>query len=70
MVAPRASKGAIKDAVRHRYGVKPVAVTVQRYAGSEVRYGRHYGTTKGFKKAIVTLEKGQTIDVLKSSEKE
>ena len=69
-VAPRASKGAIKDAVQHRYGVKPVAVTVQRYEGSTVRFGRRFGVTKGFKKAIVTLPKGQTIDVMKSGGQE
>ena len=69
IVAPHAPKGAIADAVRSRYGVAPASVTVQRYAGTAVRFGRREGTTKRFKKAIVTLPKGQTIDVLKAGEK-
>ena len=69
IVATHAHKGAIADAVRSRYGVAPASVTVQRYAGTAVRFGRREGTTKRFKKAIVTLPKGQTIDVLKAGEK-
>lgn len=69
LVAPSASKGAIAEAVRRRWGIKPVAVTVQRYEGNAVRFGRRIGVQNDFKKAIVTLPKGQTIDVLKAGEK-
>ena len=62
-VAPGANKIAIKKAVKAVYGVDPTDVAVMRVLGrpSRSRYGK--GRRKHWRKAIVTLKKGQTIEV-------
>ncbi|MFA6304337.1 MAG: 50S ribosomal protein L23 [Patescibacteria group bacterium] len=62
-VYPGANKGQIKKAIEAVYGVKPVKVNIVRLPGKSVRYGKVTGTTKDQKKAIVTLRKGETIEV-------
>lgn len=62
-VAPRANKIEIKKAIEQLYGVSPIAVNVIRMRGKHVRYGRTQGRTKNWKKAIVTLKKGESIKV-------
>lgn len=62
-VQPNATKHRIRDAVEAMYGVRPIRVAVTTMRGHAVRYGRTQGTTKHWKKAIVTLPKGKTIQV-------
>jgi large subunit ribosomal protein L23 len=66
IVAKDANKIQIKKAVEQMYGVSVTAVNTIRYAGkSKSRYtkkGYVQGRTDAFKKAIVTLGEGQTID--------
>ncbi len=62
-VAPRATKIDIARAVLGRYGVKPVKVNVMHRPGKEVRFGRVRGTRSDWKRALVTLPKGTTINV-------
>jgi large subunit ribosomal protein L23 len=66
IVAKDANKIEIKKAVEQMYGVSVTAVNTIRYAGkSKSRYtkkGYVQGRTDAFKKAIVTLGEGQTID--------
>jgi large subunit ribosomal protein L23 len=66
IVAKSANKIQIKKAVEEMYGVNVVAVNTMVYAGkSKSRYTRTgiiSGRTKSFKKAIVTLAEGDTID--------
>ena len=66
IVAKDANKIQIKKAVEQMYGVTVSAVNTIRYAGkSKSRYtkkGYVQGRTDAFKKAIVTLGEGQTID--------
>ncbi|MEW6611077.1 MAG: 50S ribosomal protein L23 [Patescibacteria group bacterium] len=64
VVQRRATKGSVKDAIAATYGVRPLSVAIQNYEGRRVRFGRHFGVTKSYKKAIVTLPQGKTIDVL------
>lgn len=64
VVAPRANKIAVRQAVRSLYGVEPVKVNVMNFEGKKVRYGRTSGVTRAWRKAIVTLAAGQKIDVL------
>ncbi|OGL93713.1 50S ribosomal protein L23 [Candidatus Uhrbacteria bacterium RIFOXYA2_FULL_40_9] len=45
------------------YGVKPVSVNIVNMKGKRVRFGRTNGRRKDWKKAIVTIPKGKTIDV-------
>jgi len=62
-VARSASKIAIKKAILALYGVTPQSINVVALSGKKVRYGKSRGRTKDRKKAIVTLAKGQSIEV-------
>jgi len=66
IVDKRANKLQIKDAVEKLYDVKVVAVNTMNYDGKrKSRYtkaGVITGRTASFKKAIVTLKEGDTID--------
>ena len=66
IVHRRANKIQIKQAVEQMYGVSVASVNTMTYAGkSKSRYtksGQISGKTKSFKKAVVTLTEGETID--------
>ena len=66
IVEKSANKIQIKKAVEEMYGVNVVAVNTMVYAGKNksryTRTGIISGRTKSFKKAIVTLAEGDTID--------
>lgn len=62
-VHPEATKSEIKKAVHAAYNVAPVAVHIVRVKGKDIRFGYQQGRTKNWKKAIITLPKGKTIDV-------
>lgn len=57
----RANKLQIKDAVEQAFNVDVVSVNVIRVSGKRRRWGRLVGQTKDWKKAVVTLRPGQTI---------
>jgi len=50
-------------AIQEVYGVKPKSVHVINVSGKSVRFGRKIGRRKGWRKAIVTLKKGEKIEV-------
>ncbi len=58
-----AEKIAIKKAVESLYHVKVVAVRTIRHEGKPVRRGRRITARKAWKKALVTLQQGQKIDI-------
>lgn len=58
-----ASKDQIKKAVEEVYGVKPSQINVANIEGRRVRFGRNMGKRNDYKKAIVTLPSGKTIDI-------
>ncbi|MBK6879201.1 MAG: 50S ribosomal protein L23 [Elusimicrobia bacterium] len=60
-VAPRATKGQIKDAVQTVFKVKVTAVNTMNMPGKLRRRGAHAGYQSDWKKAIVTLKQGQEI---------
>ena len=66
IVDKNANKYQIKDAVEKLYDVKVVAVNTMNYAGKKksryTKAGVITGRTVAFKKAIVTLREGDTID--------
>jgi len=66
IVDVRANKLQIKKAVQDLYGVQVTSVNTMRYDGKlKSRYtktGVISGRRDAFKKAIVTLAKGETID--------
>ena len=63
MVAPGMNKVEIAKAIRSVYGVNPVNVNVINNLGKLVRYGRSYGRRKDWRKAVVTLKRGDKIEV-------
>lgn len=65
MVADKANKVMIKQAIAETYGVWPLSVNVVKMKGKKVRFGRREGVRKDWKKAIITLPQGKTIDVYK-----
>jgi large subunit ribosomal protein L23 len=66
IVRPEANKLEIKAEVEALYGVTVVDVNTMRYAGkNKSRYtkaGLLKGRTNAFKKAVVTVKEGETID--------
>lgn len=60
-----ATKHDIARAIFDLYGVKPVSVKILRVRGKGVQFGRTFGTTAPWKKAIITLPREKTIDVYK-----
>ncbi|MFH1171756.1 MAG: 50S ribosomal protein L23 [bacterium] len=62
-VHPSVNKPGIQRAMVELYGVHPVHVRIQNRRGKQVRYGRHTGRTKNWKKAIVVLKQGETITI-------
>ncbi len=62
VVDKRANKIQIADAVEEIFKVNVVAVNTINVKGKTKRRGRTVGTTAAYKKAIVKLEAGQTIE--------
>ena len=63
-VALTATKPQIKAAVEKLFSVKVKAVNTMRVKGKEKRFRGVRGRRPDWKKAIVTLEEGQSVDVL------
>ncbi len=65
-VSPEANKYQIKNLVEKLYDVKVVGVSTMNYDGKKkMRYtkrGIQRGKVAAFKKAVVTVAEGQTID--------
>jgi len=66
IVDKRADKEQIKKVVEEMYGVTVEAVNTMRYAGKvktrNTKAGLIAGKTNSFKKAIISLKKGEQID--------
>jgi len=58
-----ANKAEIRQAVETAFSVKVTAVNTMIVRGKERRMGRGFDKTQIWKKAIVTLAEGQTIDL-------
>lgn len=63
MVDNNANKIEVAKAVFDVYGVKPLEVNIIKVKGKKVNRGRITGKRKDFKKAIVSLKKGDSISV-------
>lgn len=59
-----ANKIEVRDAVERLFDVKVLSVNTLRVKGKWRRRGRTVGVTPEWKKAMVQLADGQTIDVL------
>jgi len=62
-VNPKANRVQVAGAFKAIYGVKPAKVQIQNVRRETVRFGRFHGKQKAWKKAIVCLPKGKTINV-------
>lgn len=62
-----ANKVQIKDAVQKLFNVKVDSVNTMLYRGKDRRMGRGYAKMQNWKKAVVTLAEGQTIDFFADS---
>lgn len=67
LVDPRANKIQIKEAIDKLYGVSVDKVWTMSYAGKTksrfTKTGVTKGKTKAYKKAMVSLSEGETIDL-------
>ncbi len=61
-----ANKPEVKKAIQNRYKVTVVAVNMINMPSKKRTVGRHVGTKSGFRKAIVTLTEGDTINSTKA----
>ena len=62
-VEKNATKSEIKKAIKEMYKVDAVKVNVLNRVRKQKGFQRVKGYQQGIKKAVVTLKKGQTIDV-------
>lgn len=62
LVDPSANKVEIKDTVEKQFGVRVLKVHTVRGAGKRKRVGRYMGRRPAWKKAILTLKEGDTIE--------
>lgn len=62
-VAKNANKIEIKKAIEEAFGVKVENVNTLNTKSKAKRVGKYTGTTKTYKKAIVTLKDGEKIEL-------
>ena len=65
-VAGAATKPQIKQAVEKAFKVRVTGVNVMTVPGTERRIGRRHVRTSPWKKAIVTLQPGDRIEIFES----
>lgn len=63
-VFPKTNKIEIKKAIEGLYNVDVVGVRIINVPRERRRLGRQRGWKKGYKKAIVTIKKGQKIEIM------
>ena len=61
-VDPRVNKIQIKESVEKSFKVSVLQVRTMNVRGKKKRLGRHQGRKSNWKKALVTLKKGETIE--------
>jgi large subunit ribosomal protein L23 len=62
-VHPDASKPQIRSAIEQLFGVKVTGVWTSNQRGKEKRMGKTVGKRPNWKKAIVKLREGDTIEI-------
>ena len=62
-VHPDATKTQIRSAIEQLFGVKVTGVWTMNVRGKEKRMGKNIGRRPNWKKAIVTLRAGDTIEI-------
>ncbi len=67
VVSPRANKIQVMQAVESLFKVKPLACNIVSVKGKPRRVRYALGKTAGWKKAVVTLNKGETISIFEGA---
>lgn len=65
-VVKNATKTDIKKAIEAEFGVHVTGMNIQNYQGKVVRYGRTIGRRNSRRRVVVTLKKGEQIEIHKS----
>ena len=65
-VVPGSNKQSIRQAIEGFFSVKVEEVRTLIVRGKRRRVGRHFGQRPNWKKAIVTLAKGQKIELFEA----
>lgn len=60
------NKIEIKNAFEAIFGVKVKQVNVSNVRAKDKRVGKYSGKTSSYKKAVITLAEGQSLDLLKN----
>jgi len=63
-VNPRSNKRQIREAIESKFDVTVLSVNTMNYRGKRKVQGRYSGYRPAWKKAIVTLRQGDSIDLL------
>jgi large subunit ribosomal protein L23 len=63
-VFPKANKAEVKQAVQRVFGVKVVDVNMTKTRGKRKRFGPHIKKMPDIKKAVVTLRRGERIQII------
>lgn len=63
VVDPRATKGDVRKAIEAVFQVKVASVRTISLPSKHIQRGKQRGRRPGYKKALVTLAEGNTIDV-------
>lgn len=61
-VGTQVTKIEIKEAVQQLFSVRVVDVRTMVVRGKEKRFGRHFGKRSNWKKAMVTVAEGDSLD--------
>lgn len=67
-VKKNANKIDIKNSFEAIFGVKVKQVNTSNVRAKSKRVGRYSGYTSSYKKAVITLAEGQSLDLLKGNE--
>jgi len=62
-VDKKSSKPQIKKAIEDNFKVKVEKINIMNYSGKERTRGRTRGRTISWKKAVITLKKGDKIEI-------
>ncbi len=65
-VDQKANKREIKEVIEKKYKVNVLSIRIVRIPSKKRRVGRVEGVKQGYKKAIIKIKPGQSIDITSS----
>jgi large subunit ribosomal protein L23 len=66
-IRKEADKKKVKKAIEDLYSVKVENISIINIGAKKKNFGRHVGMKSAIKKAIVTISKGQSIEIFKGA---